>query len=177
MDLLSDLAAFDGKQTDVLEALAAKRAPGPALTSELCAVAQRDEARLPAAATWLLKRFQEQGHVYAEEETAGLLGLFGSVDPWEAKLHLLQMLPGLVIPEDRAPALWRLVKGEGFLQGPNKFVRAWSYNALAVTTIFLACLSLALLGFIAPAASCGQQSPRVPWRRDRAPASGRASVG
>ena len=132
MTIRTDLAAFDGKQTDGLEALAAKRAPEPALISELCTLAQKDEARLPAAATWLLKRFQEQGYVCSEEETAGLLGLFGSVGPWEAKLHLLQMLPGLVIPEDRAPALWRLVKGEGFLQGPNKFVRAWSYNALAV---------------------------------------------
>ena len=132
MTIRTDLAAFDGKQTDVLEALAAKCTPEPGLISELCTLAQKDEARLPAAATWMLKRFQEQGHVCSEEETAGLLGLFGSVGPWEAKLHLLQMLPGLVIPEDRAPALWTLVKGEGFLQAPNKFVRAWSYNALAV---------------------------------------------
>lgn len=132
MDLLSDLAAFDGTQTDVLEALAAKRAPEPRLVGELCTLAQRDEANLPAAATWLLKRFQEQGYVYSEAETAGLLDLFGSVGPWDARLHLLQMLPGLVVPEHRAPALWRLVKGEGFLQGPNKFLRAWSYNALAV---------------------------------------------
>ena len=132
MDLHAELAAFDGKQTEVLEALAAKLSPEPRLVGELCALAQRDEAGLPAAATWLLKRFQEQGYVYSEEETAGLLGLFDSVGPWEAKLHLLQTLPRLVIPEDWAPALWTLVKGEDFLQSPNKFVRAWSYNALAV---------------------------------------------
>ena len=131
-DLDAATAAFDGKHKEPLEAFAARQAPTAAVIRALTAAAGGSDQKHQSAATWLLKRFQEQGYVCSEEETAGLLGLFGSVGPWEAKLHLLQMLPGLVIREDRAPALWTLVKGEGFLQGPNKFVRAWSYNALAV---------------------------------------------
>ena len=132
MELLSELSAFDGKHTEVLEALAARLSPRPALVRDLCALAKQDEAKLQSAATWLLKRFHEQGYAYSEGEIAMLLDLLGSVGPWEAKLHLLQMLPGLAVPEDRKAGLWRLCKGENFLQSPNKFLRAWSYNALAV---------------------------------------------
>ena len=153
MDLAAELAAFDGKHNVVLEALAARLAPEPAVIRELIKLAARDDAKLQTAATWLLKRFHEDGHGFTTEQIAGLLNLFETVTHWEARLHLLQMLPGLAVPEARKDALFRLLKGAGFLHDPNKFVRAWSYNALAV----MAEQFPALRATVAPLLAAGQE--------------------
>ena len=132
MDLAKELAAFDGKHNDVLEALAGKLSPEPAVIRELTKLAARDDAKLQTAATWLLKRFQDDGHAFSGKQAVVLLDIFDVVTHWEARLHLLQTLPEIAIPADRAEALFELLKGRDFLQAANKFVRAWSYNALAV---------------------------------------------
>lgn len=132
MDLARELAAFDGKQTDPLEALAETLSPDAAVIAELIALAGRGDAKLQTAATWLLKRLQEDGYSFSEEQTEALLDLLEQVDAWEPRLHLLQMLPAWTLPEDRSQILHRLFLGPVFLQSPNKFLRAWTYNALAI---------------------------------------------
>ena len=132
MDLARELAAFDGKQTDPLEALAERLAPDPAVIAELTALAARDDAKLQTAATWLLKRLQEKGCAFSSDQIDGLLDCLEQVGSWEARLHLLQMLPAWALPEERSQALRRLFLGPAFLQAPNKFLRAWTYNALAI---------------------------------------------
>lgn len=132
MDLAEELAAFDGKHNDTLEALAAKLTPAAPVVAELCALSRREDPKLQTAATWLLKRFQEEGLAFSAKQVEVLLDLFEAVTHWEAQLHLLQMLPGLTIPAARAAPLFSRLKGEDFLQAANKFVRAWSYNGLAV---------------------------------------------
>lgn len=132
MDLLKELAAFDGKHTDPLEALAENLAPDAAVTAELITLAGRDDAKLQTAASWLLKRLQEEGCAFSADQVEGLLDLLEQVEAWEARLHLLQMLPAWTLPAKRSHALRRLFLSPGFLQAPNKFLRAWTYNALAV---------------------------------------------
>ena len=132
MDLLKELAAFDGKHTEPLEALAERLAPDPVTVAELTALAGRDDAKLQTAATWLLKRFQEDGCTFSADQIDALLDLLEQVESWEARLHLLQMLPAWTLPADRSQTLRRRLLGPDFLQAPNKFLRAWSYNALAI---------------------------------------------
>lgn len=131
MDLLKELAAFDGKHTEPLEALAERLAPDHTVIAELTALAGQDDAKLQTAATWLLKRVQEDGCVFSTDQIEGLLDLLEQSDSWEARLHLLQMLPAWALPAERSQALRRRLLGPAFLQAPNKFLRAWTYNALA----------------------------------------------
>lgn len=131
MDILTDIAAFDGKHTDILESLAARLSPDQALIRNLCGIAGHDDAKMRVAATWLLKRFQENGVPFSRDQTADLLALLHDETDWEAKLHLLQMMPDLALPEDGKDTLLRILKDEGYLGDSNKLIRAWSYNGLA----------------------------------------------
>ncbi|NIA68450.1 hypothetical protein HBA54_07575 [Pelagibius litoralis] len=134
-DIAAALAAFDGKHKDVLESLAARLTPDARLVRQLCDLSGQEDGKLSAAATWLLKRFQEDGLTFSEKQSEALLDLLDHAAHgeahWETRLHLLQMLPGLTLPESRKAALLRLFKSQGYLGDPNRFVRAWSYNALA----------------------------------------------
>ncbi|WP_422364940.1 hypothetical protein [Pelagibius sp.] len=136
MDLETEIAAYDGRHKDVLEAIAARLPPGGGAVRDLTALARRDDAKLQAGATWLLKHFlesgQEQGVTFSAQQSGALLALLGEVSHWEARLHLLQILPALTLPEERKAALYRLLTGSDYLQASNKFVRAWTYNALAI---------------------------------------------
>lgn len=129
MDILAEIAAFDGKHTDVLETLGARLVPEPPIIQELCEIAQRDEAKFQAAATWLLKRFQEGRASFSSTHVVDILNLFNHVTYWEARLHLLQMLPEFTIPATQKELLHRVLL-DG-LNDTNKFVRAWSYQGLA----------------------------------------------
>lgn len=128
MDLITELAAFDGKHTAPLETLATRLSPTAILIQELCTLARQGDAKLQTATTWLLKRFQETGVVFASEQVQTCLALLHHVTDWEARLHLLQMLPGFAIPLTHKNALYHHLKT--LLTDNKKFVRAWAYNGL-----------------------------------------------
>ncbi len=132
MDIAAEIAAFDGKRTDVLEALAARLTPDARIVDGLCALAGRDDTNFQSGATWLLKRFQEGGASFTPEQVGRLLDLLAQVSSWDAKLHLLQMLHHWDVPQSVAETLVSVMKGSGYVGAPNKFVRAWAYNGLAV---------------------------------------------
>ncbi|WP_420345384.1 hypothetical protein [Pelagibius sp.] len=130
-DLDAVLAAFDGKHTAPLETFAERQAPTAAVIRALTAAAGAPDQKHQSAATWLLKRYGEDGLAFTPRQTAALLALLPRVTHWEAKLHLLQIFPGLTVPEGEAPALFTLLTGPGYRGDANKLVRAWTYNALA----------------------------------------------
>ncbi|WP_299395857.1 hypothetical protein [Pelagibius sp.] len=125
------LTAFDGKHTAPLEAFAVRQAPTAAVIRALTARATVPDERQQSAATWLLKHYSEDGLAFSARQTAALLALLHQVTPWEAKLHLLQIFPGLAVPKDEAPVLSALLRGPAYRGDANKLVRAWTYNALA----------------------------------------------
>ncbi len=130
-DLDAAIAAFDGKHTAPLEAFSARQTPTAAVIRALTARAGAPDAKQQSAATWLLKHYGDNGLTFTARQTAALLALLHQVTHWEAKLHLLQIFPGLAVPKDEAPALFTLLTGPAYLGDDNKFVRAWTYNALA----------------------------------------------
>ena len=129
MDILEEIAAFDGKHTDVLEAIVAGLSPEPPVIQALCDIAQRDEAKFQAASTWILKCFQERGTIFSLVQVRDILDLFNHVTYWEARLHLLQMLSEFTIPATQKEFLHHALLD--CLNDTNKFVRAWSYQGLA----------------------------------------------
>ncbi len=130
-DLGAELLAFDGKHTDVLERLASSLEPTAGAIGELCDLAATDNPRFQVAATWILKRFLDDGTAFGAAQTEQILDLFGRVSEWEARLHLLQLLPGTTVPKNREDQLLKTLMTEDYLRSDTKFVRAWTYNALA----------------------------------------------
>jgi hypothetical protein len=126
LDTLLD--RYDGKNTDLLVRISEDWLASQKLLQHLVSFAETGEGVAQVAATWLLKRYQEAGAQFPEPLVTRLLELLCVVDPWESKLHLLQMLPGLPIPDSRAAQLkeslmaWTLHR--------NLFVRTWAYNGL-----------------------------------------------
>ncbi len=129
MNLLSELKKFDGKRIQPLEKIALQVAGDSQLVSLLIGAAESDDLRTQTAATWVLRRVREDGHAFSDAQCSEILKLISSVDDWEARLHLLQLLPQINLPKDLEETLFRTIAN--FLDSEeNKFVRAWSYNAL-----------------------------------------------
>ena len=128
--LLAACLDFDGKRKDPLEAFAVRNEATPELIDALCDLALSDAAPVTIAATWLLRRFRQEGAALSAEQSDLLLKLLLVEIPWQARLHLLQMLDGLSITAAQAEALWRRLMAD--TREGNKFIRAWSLHALAV---------------------------------------------
>lgn len=131
MNLLDELRQFDGKHTTSLEKLASRLAGDDDAVGLLLAAAESDEPKLQTAATWVLKQLHDAGRELSASDTNELLNLLGVVESWEARLHLLQMLPTLSIPRRKAKPLFQSL-AISLDAEENKFVRAWTYNALVV---------------------------------------------
>ena len=122
------LASADGCPAEVLDRLAADWPASNALLRHLVAFAAQADPDAQMAATGLLKRCHEAGAAVPPGVALRLLELLPALARWEARLHVLQMLPGLPIPESRADGLCiflRACPGE-----KNRFVRAWAFAGL-----------------------------------------------
>lgn len=129
MNLLAELSKFDGKHREPLEKLASQVAHDVQVVDLLVAAAESDVGKLQAGATWVIKRLCDSGKHFSATETRSVLKLIPKVGNVEAKLHLLQLLPNLKVSKRQAWTLFGVI--EEFLNAEeNKFLRAWSYNAL-----------------------------------------------
>ena len=86
------------------------------------------EVEFEVANSWLLKRYIEEGNQPPPDKQELILALLPMVTHWEARLHLLQILPKIFIAKAHAAStrifLLQLVTEK------NKFLRAWAYNGL-----------------------------------------------
>ncbi len=129
MNIIAALRQFDGKHTEPLVPLADDFISSNCNFDELLAIAEHDDVKLQVAATWVLRRCCDNGVSFDEQTTKALIELLSRVSHWEARLHLLQILPSLTIHSGKVSKLWKiLVELTG---DSNNFVRAWSYNLLA----------------------------------------------
>ena len=126
LDTLLD--QYDGKNIDLLVRISDDWPPNQKLLQHLVSFAETAEGVALVAATCLLKRYQERGAQFPEPLAVRLLELLGAVDPWESKLHLLQMLPVLPIPEPCAAQLKASLMG--WTLHRNLFLRSWAYTGL-----------------------------------------------
>jgi hypothetical protein len=122
------LNEFDGNNIDRLVRISEAWLPDTKLLQHLVWFAETAEGPAQVGATWLLKRYQERGAQFSESLVARLLELLTSVNRWESRLHLLQMLPGLPIPNSCAPELKESLIG--WTLHRNLFVRSWAYSGL-----------------------------------------------
>lgn len=129
MDLAARLNSFDGKHVAELEEVARQLPPEPAVIELLCSLSRESSSRLQTAATWILKRFHDDGFAYSTAQAGRLADLLQDCSHWEARLHLLQILPSWRLSKARGKRLIPLLTS--LLDDSNKFIRAWSYHAVA----------------------------------------------
>ena len=129
MNLLRSLQAFDGKQTGVLEQISSTLRRDPRTVAELLKAAEHDDARLQVAATWILKRWVDEGEPAVQERTPQLAHALTHAADWQSQLHLLQALALLQIPQPAVPPLTRALAP--LITHTNRFLRAWSLSVYA----------------------------------------------
>ncbi len=81
-------------------------------------------------ATWLIKHHLSHGGSLAARQHGAILDILFDCLTWQPRLHLLQSIPFLRIPESRKERLRQHI--DRSLASRNKFVRAWTYNAAHV---------------------------------------------
>ena len=94
-----------------------------------------NEQDLQKTATWLIKHHYDNGQTLPKQLTERLLTSCKTVKNWEAKLHLLQLLPYFKLTNKS------IILTEDFirkcLEDNNKFVRAWAYNGFYELTKYI----------------------------------------
>ena len=124
MTLLEEISAWDHKSATALQSTYERHRDGKDFLATL--LAHIADVELQRAATWLLKRHLEAGYSLSPESSRAILGVLPDQEHWESKLHILQCLPYLDIPEDQSAGLEQFL--DSCLESDNKFLRAWAYN-------------------------------------------------
>lgn len=136
MSLLSSkLENWDGKSTDDLRHIYASiesahldyaKQQSSSLIDELI----RHLPQHPIAATWLVKHAIENDHSLSLPHSEKLLKHLLENPPWQSMLHILQISEHLIISNHLSTPFYAKLRHN--LSHDNKFIRAWSYHALAV---------------------------------------------
>ena len=120
------LSSWDQKSTAGITAIYQRFAEQTDFVQLLIELIRKDSTAV--GSTWLLKHYLECGGKLDAEQVASVYGSVEHLTQWQARLHLLQSMPDMPVPEPhRAPVELFVRKG---LSDENKFVRAWSYNGL-----------------------------------------------
>jgi len=77
--------------------------------------------------TWLVKHHYDQKSVLSDTLTNQLLKVCPLLESWQARLHMLQLIPHLNLSDDSVIIVDDFSRIS--LRGKNKFVRAWAYES------------------------------------------------
>ncbi|MFH1303970.1 MAG: hypothetical protein ABIK07_23185 [Planctomycetota bacterium] len=124
MKLPQEIANWDGKSVEALQAIydchGLEAEFGAALIPLL------KEPGLARGASWLLKRYLEEGSVLTAADVKRVFQSLPDLVEWETSLHLLQSLSYLTIGKRDVKQVEAFLRR--CLASDNKFVRAWAYN-------------------------------------------------
>ncbi len=124
--LKSDLSDWDDKSADTIKSVYLAHSQAKDFTSSILALIENPACTI--GATWLLKHHLESNVSLTENERTVVYQLLPELEEWQARLHILQSIPYMPIPEPCWQALEIFLRQS--LNDPNKFVRAWTYNGL-----------------------------------------------
>jgi len=124
----SRLQAFDGKAISLLSETAAEFGMGPQVIDLLIALSPDPDSNVATGATWLLKAHLDQNNTFSQAQTTALIAAAPKIQPWQAQLHICQMISRLdSSAQDTAQlADWL----SPLLSHSRPFLRAWSLDAL-----------------------------------------------
>ena len=122
--LWEEIASWDGKSSAVLESTYERHSDEEGFVSTI--LEHISDVESQRAATWLLKKHLEAGNSLSLAGCRAVFGRLSVQEHWESKLHILQCLSYLDIPEDDIAGLEQFL--DACLESERKFVRAWAYN-------------------------------------------------
>ncbi|MCP4379831.1 MAG: hypothetical protein GY798_00110 [Hyphomicrobiales bacterium] len=126
MSLKTDIAGWDEKPSDDIRRIYQRYSRRPSFGSNV--VALLSDPLLQSGATWLLKHHLATG--WSDISSADITAIYESlpaIEGWQARLHVLQSIRYLPIPESHASVVERFAQNAVF--DTVKFVRAWGYDA------------------------------------------------
>lgn len=125
MTLKAEVAAWDGKTAADITHIYESHKGDPRLGTRL--VAALGDPSCERGITWLIKHHLEQGWDGATPKQAGaIIGALEKAAHWETRLHILQCLDHLEIPEETTTSLAACLTDT--VGDDAKFVRAWAYH-------------------------------------------------
>lgn len=132
--LIEKLKSWDGIHIEYLTKLYHQEKINVDFFEDLITICIKEQD-LQKAVTWLIKHHYDNGQVLQNTLTERLLTACENVRNWEAKLHLLQLLPHFELSENS------VIIADDFTRKcmieNNKFVRAWAYNELYELTKYI----------------------------------------
>ncbi len=134
MNLIDALKNWDGVHVDYLQEIYQTHQNDAVFFEELITITKKYEG-LQTSSTWLIKHHYDQKQSLKQSLVDALYSKGIAIAPWEAKLHLLQILPKITINSKNVIAIDDLVRAG--LTDETKFVRAWSYQGLYELAKFL----------------------------------------
>lgn len=126
-DLQHQLQQWDGKHTDFLIHIYDHNQDQESFFTNIVDIClTQPDLQIPAS--WLIKYHYDSKHSLDDALIQPLMKEANSFINWEARLHLLQVLPKVTLNQELVPYVEEWVR-KG-LKDDNKFVRAWSYQGL-----------------------------------------------
>lgn len=126
MGVEHDLKAWNGKSADDIREIYQQHRDAPGFEAEILELLRH--GKLQAGATWLLKRHVVQAGGMAVDHAEMLYRSLDGLQDWEAKLHVLQCMAYVPVPESsKRDVRTFLLRGT---ENDRTFVRAWSYSGL-----------------------------------------------
>lgn len=132
--LVKAFEAWDGKHRDYLQELYEKNITQANFFKDLVEIyLQRTDLQI--VSSWLIKHQYDLKKTIPQELIDQVLEACYEVEHWEAKLHILQLLPHWVIKEDLLLTVDDFVRK--CLEDKNKFIRAWAFEGMFVVSRYI----------------------------------------
>jgi hypothetical protein len=126
MHIEQELASWDGRSAADIKAIYDAYNTDSNFPDEIIALSFREPCE--KGATWLLKAWLEAGNTLEQRQIKKIYGSLDQLKHWEARLHVLQSIPFIPVPDTESSKVYHLLMQ--MITDQNKFVRAWSYNGL-----------------------------------------------
>ncbi len=124
MSIQKEISQWDGKSITGIDAIYERHGQEASFSSEVIDLLGCDP--LQKGATWLLKRYLEGGKQLRHHQVDKIYAALPALKQWESKLHVLQCIPYMPIPESGKSTVETFLRK--CLVDDNKFIRAWAYN-------------------------------------------------
>ena len=127
MSLEDEIGQWDRKSKDFISDVYDRRHDEPGFLTDLAGML--DDTHLQSGATWLLKHhFDVGGTPFDADLVTAIYRKTPALVNWDAKLHVLQCIARMPIPEPELRTVETFVRR--CLPDDVKFVRAWAYSGL-----------------------------------------------
>ena len=123
------LAAYDGRTTSELTAIAEDWSDDAGYCAALITLAGSDEGHVANGATWLIKAALEGEGAFSPAEIDQLIDTLPALMDWAAQLHVAQSLRLLDLPQARGQEIAEWLTP--LLTHKRPFLRAWALDGMA----------------------------------------------